>query len=68
MLRVLCIKSVMHISGEFETQTYSSGKYVWSCGKTYEGTFKNGKPDGHGTMEHQVLFEVFLLTFINFNF
>merc|ERR1712032_1476460 len=40
--------------GEFETQSYSNGKYVWACGKTYEGRFKNGKPDGHGTMEHQI--------------
>ena len=52
----------MSISGEFETQSYSSGKYVWACGKTYEGRFKNGKPDGHGTMEHKVFFEVFLLS------
>ena len=42
--------------GQFETQSYSSGKYVWACGKTYEGQFLNGKPDGQGTMEYQVLF------------
>jgi len=34
--------------GTYEGQ----GKYTWSCGKTYEGTFENGKPSGEGVMTY----------------
>jgi len=28
------------------------GKYIWSCQKEYTGYFKNGQPDGEGTMTY----------------
>jgi len=39
--------------GELREGSYDGqGKYVWACGKIYEGSFVNGLPYGRGTMTY----------------
>ena len=36
---------------EIDKGSYDAvGKYIWACGKIYEGTFKDGNPNGFGKM------------------
>jgi len=39
--------------GELREGSYDGqGKYVWACGKVYEGSFVNGLPYGKGVMTY----------------